>query len=39
MQLHQRIKEIEKSLGNPDITLESYIISTTSFANLSAAAA
>ncbi len=39
VQLHQRIKEIEQALGNPDITLESYIISTTSFANLSAAAA
>ncbi len=39
IQLHRLIKDIEQTLANPAITLESYILSTTSFANLSASAA
>jgi len=39
VQLYMRIKEIEQDLGNPAVTLESYLISTTPFAALSAAAA
>jgi len=35
VQLYRRIKEIEDALGNPDVTLESFIISATDFAELS----
>ena len=35
VQLFQRIKEIENRLGNPDVTLESFIISATDLTELS----
>ncbi len=35
VQLHQRIKEIENALSNPNVTLESFIVSATNFAELS----
>ena len=35
VQLHQRIKEIENALGDPDVALGSFIISATNFAELS----
>jgi len=35
VQLHQRIKEIETALDNPNVTLESFIVSATNFAELS----
>ncbi len=34
VQLHRRIKEIERELGNPNITLESWIVSTTPISEL-----
>ena len=35
VQLYRRIKEIENALGDPKVTLESFIISATDFAELS----
>ena len=39
VQLHTRIKQIEQNLGNPDVVLDSFIVSTTPFATLSSAPA
>lgn len=39
VQLHQRIKDLQQTLDAPNITLDSFIVSTTSFAQLTAAAA
>jgi len=34
VQLHRRLKELEAALGNPNVSLDSFLISTTAFADL-----
>ncbi len=39
VQLPQRLKELEQSLNNPEVSLDAFLVSTTPFASLSAAPA